>query len=136
MNEWESSQTSNRLELMMKKNIGHAQSFSPFLSVSLFLFSRVSSLFLFSYSIVIKRVYHATIVSRSWLTSNVFFFFIQSDFFWIHQEKRKKKGIFSFYKPIKLKMKINQSKYKMLSTYITIIEVHLMHWKLFARIID
>ena len=28
MNEWESSQTSNRLELMMKKNIGHAQSFS------------------------------------------------------------------------------------------------------------
>ncbi len=35
MNEWESSQTSNRLELMMKKNIGHAQSFSS-LSLSLF----------------------------------------------------------------------------------------------------
>ena len=60
MNEWESSQTSNRLELMMKKNIGHAQSF--FLSLSLFLFLSPS---LFSLSIVIEQVYHATIVSRS-----------------------------------------------------------------------
>lgn len=50
MNEWESSQTSNRLELMMKKNIGHAQSFSLSLSLSLFLlsFSRVSSSLLVS----------------------------------------------------------------------------------------
>ena len=73
MNEWESSQTSNRLELMMKKNIGHAQSFSLsvsvvavvsrslFLSLALFPFQEFLSRFSRSY--VMKRVYHATIVS-------------------------------------------------------------------------
>ena len=51
MNEWESSQTSNRLELMMKKNIGHAQSFSYFLSFSLsFSFSPSPSLSLALFS--------------------------------------------------------------------------------------
>lgn len=50
MNEWESSQTSNRLELMMKKNIGHAQSLSRSLSYFLFLVLSVFLFFLFKNS--------------------------------------------------------------------------------------
>ncbi len=49
MNEWESSQTSNRLELMMKKNIGHAQSF---FSLPLSLSLSLSGSFSLSFSLL------------------------------------------------------------------------------------
>ena len=77
MNEWESSQTSNRLELMMKKTSDTHKLFS----LSLFLSSLSPLFFSLCRSLLMKRVSHATIVSRRWLTSavRVFFSFFSSN---------------------------------------------------------